>query len=317
MNTSEFNDCIKRATVSLPGSIPTVKTYKLSVKERYNGLTILDFYCNAMPNIEWKIWKEKIESGNLTVDGESTKIDKIVKTGEKTKHFTKPQTEPNINTNIELIEWNDDFIVINKPAPLPMHSGGRFDKNTLIEILKTAFPNENFKLAHRIDANTPGIVVIARNSEAANEIIQQFKYQSVQKEYLVLVEGIINENSFILKESISKTLTPGGGRKISEDGKKATTKINILKRYRDKDQTLLSVIPQSGRTNQIRIHLANIGHAIVGDKGYKNPTYFKNNPMTYDGDCLFLHAWKLSISFKNKKRSFTAKTPAKFDDYNF
>ena len=60
-----------------------------------------------------------------------------------------------------------------------------------------------------------------------------------------------------------------------------------------------------------------MGHAIVGDKGYKDPAYFKNNPLTYDDDCLFLHAWKLSFSFKNKKRSFTAKIPAKFDDYNF
>jgi len=315
MNVSEFNDCIKKSTNPLPGSLPSVKTYNLSVKQRYNGLSILDFYCKAMPHISKEIWKEKIESGILTVEGKPVKTDRIVKTGEKTKHFTEPQTEPDINTNIELVEWNDDFIIINKPAPLPMHSGGRFDKNTLTEILKTAFPNENFKLVHRIDANTTGIVVIAKNSEAANEIIQQLKDQSVQKEYLALVEGIINKDSFVLEESISKTRTPGGGRKISDDGKEATTKISILKRCRDKDQTLLSVIPHSGRTNQIRIHLANMEHAIVGDKGYKDPAYFKNNPLTYDDDCLFLHAWKLSFSFKNKKRSFKAKIPTKFDDY--
>ena len=242
MTASEFNDCIKKATNPLKGSFHSVKTYKLSVKQRYNGLSILDFYCKAMPHISEEIWKEKIKSGILTVEGKHVKIDRIVKTGEKTKHFTKPQTEPDINTNIELIEWNSDFIVINKPAPLPMHSGGRFDKNTLTEILKTAFPNENFKLVHRIDANTTGLVVIAKNSKAANEIIEQFKDQSVQKEYLALVEGVIKKDSFILKENISKTLTPGGGRKISEEGKEATTKIRILKRYRDKDQTLLSVI---------------------------------------------------------------------------
>ncbi len=317
MNTTEFAAYINKATSPLKGSIPTVKTYKLSVKERYNGISILDFYCKAMPHISKEIWKEKIESGILTVNGKSVTTDQIVKVGEITQHFTEPQTEPDINTNIKLIEWNVDFIIINKPAPLPMHSGGRFDKNTLVEILSDAFPNENFKLVHRIDANTTGIVVIAKNSTTANKIIAQFKDQSVQKEYLALVEGIINKDSFNLYDSISKTLTPSGGRKISDDGKEANTEIRILKRFQKNNQTLLSVIPHSGRTNQIRIHLANMGHPIVGDKGYKDPAYFKNNPLTYEDDRLFLHAWKISFSHKNKKLSFVADIPKKFDNHYF
>ncbi len=315
MNSSEFKESIKKATNPLKGCIPSIKTYKLSVKQRYNGLSILDFYCKAMPHISKEIWKEKIESGILTIEGKPVKIDRIVKTGEKTSHYTKPQTEPNINTNIELIEWNNDFIVINKPAPLPIHPGGRFEHNSLIEILKIAFREENFKLVHRIDANTTGLVVIARNSITANEIIEQFKKQSVKKEYLVLVEGVLSKKSFTLEEMISKKRTPAGGRKVSKDGKKASTHITILKRYPKKNQTLLSVVPHSGRTNQIRIHLANAGYPIVGDIGYKKSDYFKNNPLTYEEDCLFLHAWKLTFHINNENLLFMAPVPAKFKAY--
>lgn len=315
MKISKFNYQIKKVTNPLPGSVASIKTYKLSVKKRFDGLSILDFYCKAMPNIGHEIWKEKIESGILTIEGKPITIDRIVKTGEKTSHFTKPQIEPEVNMNIDLIEWNKDFIVINKPAPLPMHPGGRFDKNTLIEILKIAFPDENFKLVHRIDANTTGLVIIAKNSIAANEIIEQFKMQSIKKEYLVLVEGIISKKTFTLEEMISKKLTPAGGRKVSKDGKKASTYITVLQRYPEKNQTLLSVVPHSGRTNQIRIHLANLGYPIVGDKGYKNSEYFKNNPLTYAEDCLFLHAWKLDFHYNNENISFMAPVPAKFKAY--
>lgn len=316
MNISKFSERIKKATTPLKGSIPTVRTYRLSVKKKFEGMTILDFYTKAMPSISRDIWKEKIESDNLTVNGKNVSIEYIVKAGDKTKHFSKPQTEPDINTNIELIEWNDDFLVINKPAPLPVHPGGRFEKNTLTEILKIAFPDGDFKLVHRIDANTTGLVVIAKNSKTAKEIIDQFKDQSVTKEYLVLVEGIIHDDYLALNQMISKELTPSGGREISDDGKKAMTKIKTIIRFPNQNQTILSVSPNSGRTNQIRIHLANAGFPIVGDIGYKDAGYFKKNPLTYKEDCLYLHAWKLSFFYQNKQFSFTAPLPLKFTSFN-
>jgi len=317
MNSSKFNDIIQKATNPLSGSIPSIKTYKLSVKKRFEGLTILDFYTKAMPHITREVWQEKIESGKIKLKNKNVSIDKIVKAGEITQHISELLIEPNVNTNIELIEWNNDFIVLNKPAPLPLHPGGRFDKNSLTEILKIAFPNESFKIVHRIDANTTGLVVIAKNSKTATEIINQFKDQTIQKEYIVLAQGLIKKNDFTLNNDISKEITASGGREISDHGKNASTEIKVLKKLSKINQTLLSVVPHSGRTNQIRIHLANMGHPIIGDIGYKDPAYFKNNPLTYADDCLYLHAWKLAFFHKNKKRSFTAKLPAKFSDYGF
>ncbi len=312
MLPSEFSTKIKQVTSPLKGSMPTIKTYRLSVKKRFEGMTILDFYTQAMPSISRWVWEEKIISNNLTVAGKPVKINRIVKAGEVTQHTSQPIIEPPINTNIELLEWNNDFIIINKSAPLPMHPSGRFEHNTLIEILKNAFPKEDFKLTHRIDANTTGIVVIARNKETANNLITQFKNQTVQKEYLALVEGIVQTETFTLTKSIGKEITASGGRKVNKSGEVASTTINILKKYLKKNQTLLSVIPHSGRTNQIRIHLANIGFPIVGDIGYKDKTYFENNPLTYNEDCLFLHARKISFLHKNTMQIFIADVPNKF-----
>ena len=129
--------------------------------------------------------------------------------------------------------------------------------------------------------------------------------------------ALIEKNDFTLNNDISKEITASGGREISVHGKNASTEIKVLKKLPKTDQTLLSVVPHSGRTNQIRIHLANMGHPIVGDIGYKDPAYFKNNPLTYSDNCLYLHAWKLAFFYKNKKRSFTAKLPAKFSEYGF
>ncbi len=313
MTATEFSSIIKQATSPLKGSLPTIKTYQLSVKKRFDGMTILDFYSQAMPSISSEIWKEKIISGNLTVEGKSVKTNHIVKAGQITKHTSQPLIEPNINANIELIKWHNDFIVLNKPAPLPIHPSGRFEHNTLSEILKTAFPEEDFKLVHRIDANTTGIVVVARNKETANNLITQFKNQTVKKKYLALVEGIIQTNTFILNESISKEITVSGGRKVNKDGEIASTTCSVLKKYPKKNQTLLTVTPHSGRTNQIRIHLANRGFPIVGDIGYKDKTYFEKNPLTYNEDCLFLHAWKIYFSHKNTTQTFIADIPDKFE----
>jgi len=305
-----FEEKIKSITHPLPGSKPSELTYSLSVKLKFDSYTLLDMYAELFPHQSKDKWEQKINDGTLTVNGLKVKPSTILKAGWITQNTVFNKVEPEVNVDIKLIYENNDFIVINKPSPLPIHPAGRFYKNTLTEILKLAFPKNNYKITHRIDANTTGLIVLAKNKSSANLITQQFESQTIQKEYLALVEGHVKQNSFNVIEQISKHKTKAGGREIVNEGVKAETIINVVKRY--ENTTLLSIQPKSGRTNQIRLHLASIGHPIVGDLGYKNQSYFENHPLTYPTDCLYLHAHKISFEYNNKILEFVADVPNKF-----
>jgi len=308
----KFKNTIENATTPLPGSIPKTIRYKLSVKLKNEGLTILELYSNSFPKVDQKVWMDKIENGLLTVNGEKCETNLVLKAGWLTENIAHNKTEPNVSNELKLI-YEDDFILaLNKPSPLPMHPSGRFNRNTLTNFLKLAFPKKDLKIVHRLDANTTGVIILAKNAEIAKQLGDQFQNNTVKKEYLALVEGIIEKDTLLIKEKISKTKTVSGGREVSEEGLESETKITILERKIENNTTLLKVEPKNGRTNQIRLHLASINHPIVGDLGYKNIDYFKNNPLTYPDDSLFLHAHKIKIFINNTETQFVAEIPNKY-----
>lgn len=311
---SDFEHRINKATSPLPGSIPQTINYKLSVKLKNEGLTILELYTQSFPQVSKNIWEQKIKTGMLTVNGKVCEADLILKAGWMTENTVDNKTEPDVSNSIKLIYEDDNLLVIDKPSPLPMHPSGRFNRNTLTELLKLTFPEEDFKIVHRLDANTTGVILLAKDSKTANSISQQFQCNSIKKEYLALVEGIIIEDSQVIIEKIGTTKTTSGGRALSEMGKDSETKIMVIKRNIKSNQTLLKVEPKNGRTNQIRLHLTSIGHPIIGDHGYKDSNYFKNNPLTYSTDSLYLHAHKIIINYKNADKQFIAKIPEKFSN---
>jgi len=316
MDNSTFINTIQKVTTPLPGSTPARVTYRLAVKKKYEGLTIVEFFSEAVPRSTPQIWVDKVNSNNLTVNGKTITTSYLVKAGDMAIHKSEPKIEPSVSANINLIYADESIFIINKPSPLPVHASGRFKRNTLLEILELAFPNDEFKLLHRIDANTTGIVVIAKNKTTANNIREQFESKSIQKVYYALVEGIIEEDNMNLVQSIGNKVLVGGAREVDEKGKKSETEIEVIERRINSNQTLLKVTPLTGRTNQIRLHLADLGYPIVGDLGHKDKAYFINKPFTYPEDSLFLHAYQ--ITFKHpvtgKTVCFEAPLPEKFNE---
>jgi len=310
MDANIFSQRLEEVCSPLPGSIPETIIFKLSVKLKFEGFTLLDMYADLFPHQSKEKWHNKIVEGSLTVNGEKVDPNFILKAGWITQNKVKDRVEPNVNCSIQLLFENEDFIVVNKPSPLPMHPAGRYNRNSLTRLLANAFPEWKLKVVHRIDANTTGIVVLAKNTETAHEIAKQFENHSLQKEYIALVEGIILEDVLTINTSISKHKTNAGGREVFNDGVEADTEVKVVNRFQN--ETLLSISPKSGRTNQIRLHLASIGHPIVGDKGYKDENYFKTNPLTYSNDSLFLHAHRLSFMSKGESYDFRVNIPDKF-----
>lgn len=306
MESTQFSSAISQAWKAIYSAPVQPKTYRLSIKKKYDGLPLIEVYAQCFPHVEIGYWEEKITNGNLLLNGKPTHTQIIVKAGYITTHTVIPQPEPEINPQVELIHADPNFWVINKPSPLPVHAGGRYLHHTLTHLLKQAFPEQSIHLINRLDANTTGIVLVALNKETAFTLGKQFELRGVTKNYLALVEGRPSADDFTSTASISKEKTSAGGRKIDK-GTAASTRFETLKKW--DHNALIKVIPRSGRTNQIRLHLAHLQLPIVGDLGYKDPTYFENNPLTYPTDTLFLHAWKLSFDHPDTQQRITFEAP--------
>jgi len=211
---------------------------------------------------------------------------------------------------IPIIFENEDILVINKPAGLLVHPVPSFAKategeqKTLIGFLLQKYPNA--ELVHRLDQDTSGVMVVAKNHQTAEFLKEQFKNRIIKKKYLALVHGILKDKKGIIVKSISKSRKRGGSQTVAPIGKnrEAITRYEVIKEF--SNYSLLEISPETGRTHQIRVHLASIGHPIVGDDKYK----FKRQKNIAELNRQFLHAKYLKLSLPNGEiREFYSELP--------
>jgi len=184
---------------------------------------------------------------------------------------------------IPIIYEDDDVAVIDKPAGILVHPVLN-EKNTLLDFLKIKYPD--VKIVHRLDRDTSGLMVVAKNEKIYEWLKSQFLNREILKKYLALVIGNFKDKKGIIVKSISKSRKRGGRQTIAPIGKRreAITRYEVIKEF--ENYSLLEVSPETGRTHQIRVHLASIGHPIVGDEKYK----FKRQPVLKGSNRQFLHA---------------------------
>ena len=280
--------------------------YKATVPPEYHDFVVEQYFSSRFPYQNKEAWIAQIENGDITVNGRKALLGSILREGDSIVTYAGVRQEPPADRSLHVVYQDRHIRVFNKPAPIPVHPSGRYFQNSMTEVLKKAFPEEVPRPVQRLDATTTGLIVFARNRQAAGFLMKEFQNHRVQKEYLALVEGQPEKKQFTLTAPIGVMdgATRGVGQGI-KNPKPATTQVEWLSSA--DTHSVLKVTPLSGRTNQIRVHLSNHGLPILNDD-----VYGEGDSASYEYG---LHAWKLRFQCFDRLLEFKVSPPAHFHPF--
>ncbi len=285
------------------GSTPYDNKRWISIPQRCAGMPLLEALQEFYPGYTREQWQQAIDAGDILLPAASKRqfdtrpvsADQIVRDGQRFLQTLRGYTEPPINPNISLLYEDQAIVVVDKCAPLPVHPSGRFNRNTLEGILEVAYYPEMLRPAHRLDANTTGLVVLARKHVYSKFLQSQFTDGTVKKTYVATVHGHPRWDTVECDLAISKEPVHGGSRAIDPDGQSALTRFQVRERLLD-GRAIIEAIPETGRTHQIRLHLAALGFPIENDPLYVLGGTAREQPdPELQTKAMGLHAWKLEF----------------------
>ena len=246
--------------------------------------------------------KRLLEEENILVNGNVVKPSDKVKNGDViTIHIDEPK-EVKIEAQdipIEIIYEDDDIIVVNKPKGLVVHPANGNPDGTLVNAIM-AICKESLSgiggelrpgIVHRLDKDTSGLLIVAKNDKAHINMSEEIKNRKVKKTYIALVRGNVPEDNATINMPIGRSIKDRKKMAVTKTGKEAITHFKVLNRYTTNkgSYTLLEIKIDTGRTHQIRVHMAEIGYPVIGDEVYSNG----KNEFGIHGQCL--HAKKLEF----------------------
>lgn len=295
----------------LPGSVPYDNPRPLNVAGAYDGYRLIEFLSAVHPHLGRENWNSILRNGRILADGKPLSADVLVRGGQRLIHLIPHDVEPPVNAQIQILYEDSAIVVVNKPAPLPVHPCGRFNRNTLVRILDLVYRPVFPRPPHRLDANTTGLVVLAKSKRFARGLQEQFERRTVEKLYLANVHGRPDAATFVIDRPLSRTPIDRGRRKPDDEGAHCLTHCQFVATGSD-DSALLAIQPITGRTNQIRIHLWEYGYPIIGDPLYGKCVNGSTCPTLKPGDpAMCLHHWRIRFvhPLTNDVVSFTAPLP--------
>lgn len=308
-------------------------TLSSTVRPDLHGLGLLDYLCARFPYRDKAGWQAEIDLQRLRVNGKQGRPQTKLNKGDKVS-YTAPRKEPEVARDIHTLFEDEYLLVVDKPAPLPVHADGVFITNTLIAILREKTKNQDLSLGHRLDRETSGVLVLAKDRSVTAKLMRAFEDSGVQKTYQAVVRGGVPWKELDVKG----WMEPKAGAQVSvrqwlsplrtEAGKDSFTRFKLLQALNG--YSLLSCQPLTGRTNQIRVHLEAAGFPIVGDKLYGRTdeefiayvTHMKKGGDQGAGGPWehprhLLHAWKLGLKHPMTGQAMLWEAPLRGDMLEF
>ncbi len=290
-----------------------VKTFNITDSQNQR----IDVYLASQLDLTRSHIKKLCDNGNVKVCGKAVKSSKIL----KNQDVIEVLMPENQNLDIEpkdlplnIVYQDNDLAVIDKPQGITVHAGNGTKGDTLVNALLYHLDNLSGingvirpGIVHRIDKNTSGLLVVAKNDKAHISLAKQLEDKTCHRTYIALLEGVLKEDSGTITTYITRSEKDRTKMAVSNSGRLAITDFKVIKRY--SQHTLCEFNLKTGRTHQIRVHAKHIGHPIVGDDKYG----YKNQKFKLDGQ--LLHAYKLEFVHPttSKKVSFVSEIPSYFE----
>ena len=259
------------------------------------GVRLDKYVCDKLAELSRTRIQRLIAEGYITVNDQVAKAGLRLNAGDRLKVIVPPVPPSQLVPEampLNIIYEDDDILVIDKPAGLTVHPAPGHPSHTLVNAILSRFPHladisDSLRpgIVHRLDRDTSGVMVVAKNSRAQAKLVEQFKTRSVVKAYLVLVKGRLTPENGIIEAPIGRDPRNRKRMAVVGGGRQARTDYQVIKYIGE--YTLVEARPETGRTHQIRVHFSAVGYPVVGDKvyGVKSPYLSRQ----------FLHASRLGF----------------------
>ncbi len=272
----------------------------------------LDAYAGSVCGLSRSFCQRLIEEGKILLNGKTANKKQIVKVGDQIEFLqTEPQKldlEP-INIPLDIVYQDTSIAVINKQQGLTVHAGNGYDNEpTLVNALLYHLDSLSAingvirpGIVHRIDKNTSGLLVVAKNDIAHKSLAEQIENKTCRRTYIALLEGVVKQDGGRVETYIARSQKDKTKMAVSDSGKLAVTDFEVLQRYFN--YTLCKFNLHTGRTHQIRVHAKHLGHPVVGDAEYG----YKKQKFNLAGQ--LLHATELELTHPDSKERMTFFAP--------
>jgi 23S rRNA pseudouridine955/2504/2580 synthase len=298
-----------------PPSARGVET--VEVPEDRDGQRVDNFLTGRLKGVPRSLIYRLLRTGQVRVNGKRAKPDVRLAAGDRVRippvrvaERAEPGAPPagqSARVEAAILSEDRDFLVIDKPAGVASHGGSGISFGA-IELLRAARPRDTLELAHRLDRDTSGVLVLAKKRSALTALQAEIREGRVEKRYLALLEGRLPTQKLTVDVALRKSVLQGGERmvRVDEDGKPSRSRFSEVERF--DGATLAEIAIETGRTHQIRVHSAHIEHPIAGDEKYGDKAF--NRAMREKGlKRLFLHAARFEFSIGERSYGFSAPLP--------